>query len=110
MSAELRLKKLRGSGGFVMARVTDEQQSKGNLGGPDLFLAPIGRLEPEKISKTRTNENIKFRTNSTRVAFEATLSSALISRMNRKWTNSRSKVDHDSPENLDNLDHPSVFH
>ena len=42
MSAELRLKKLRGSGGFVMARVTDEQQSKGNLGGPDLFLAPIG--------------------------------------------------------------------
>ena len=22
-----------------MARVTDEQQSKGNLGGPDLFLA-----------------------------------------------------------------------
>ena len=29
MSAELRLKKLRGSGGFVMARVTDEQQSKG---------------------------------------------------------------------------------
>ena len=35
MSAELRLKKLRGSGGFIMARVTDEQQSKGNLGGPD---------------------------------------------------------------------------
>ena len=51
MSAELRLKKLRGSGGFVMARVTDEQQSKGNLGGPDLFLAPIGRLESELISK-----------------------------------------------------------
>ena len=47
MSAELRLKKLRGSGGFVMALVTDEQQSKGNLGGPDLFLAPVGRLESE---------------------------------------------------------------
>ena len=44
MSSELRLKKLRGSGGFVMAKVTDEQQSKGNLGGPDLFLAPVGRL------------------------------------------------------------------
>ena len=38
-----------------MARVTDEQQSKGNLGGPDLFLAPIGRLEPEKISKYTCN-------------------------------------------------------
>jgi len=44
MSSELRIKKLRGSGGYVMARVSDEQQTKGNLGGPDLFLAPIGRL------------------------------------------------------------------
>ena len=51
MSSELRLKKLRGSGGYVMAKVTDQQQSKGNLGGPDLFLAPIGRLESEQISK-----------------------------------------------------------
>ena len=51
MSSELRLKKLRGSGGYVMATVTDEQQMKGNLGGPDLFLAPIGRLDDEKITK-----------------------------------------------------------
>ena len=51
MSAELRLKKLRGSGGFVMATVTDQQQMKGNLGGPDLFLAPIGRLDSQKITK-----------------------------------------------------------
>jgi sporulation protein YlmC with PRC-barrel domain len=51
MSEELRLKKLRGSGGYVMARVTDEQQTKGNLGGPDLFLAPIGRLDAGLISK-----------------------------------------------------------
>jgi len=34
-----------------MATVTDEQQTKGNLGGPDLFLAPIGRLDVEKITK-----------------------------------------------------------
>ena len=51
MSSELRLKKLRGSGGYVMATVSDEQQVKGNLGGPDLFLAPIGRLDAEKITK-----------------------------------------------------------
>ena len=51
MSSELRLKKLRGSGGYVMATVTDEQQMKGNLGGPDLFLAPIGRLDDGKITK-----------------------------------------------------------
>lgn len=51
MSSELRVKKLRGSGGYVMASVTDDQQRKGNLGGPDLFLAPIGRLDIERISK-----------------------------------------------------------
>ena len=51
MSSELRIKKLRGSGGYIMARVSDEQQMKGNLGGPDLFLAPIGRLDAEFITK-----------------------------------------------------------
>src|SRR5574337_870221 len=55
MSSDLRLKKLRGSGGFIMATVTDDQQRKGNLGGPDLFLAPVGRLDSEKISKHYCN-------------------------------------------------------
>lgn len=34
-----------------MASVTDEQQRKGNLGGPDLFLAPVGRIDVDKVSK-----------------------------------------------------------
>ncbi len=51
MSSELRLKKLRGSGGYVMATIDDNQQMKGNLGGPDLFLAPMGRLNLEIITK-----------------------------------------------------------
>jgi len=55
MSEDLRIKKLRGSGGFVIAQVTDEQQSKGNLGGPDLFLAPIVRLDVESIKKYTCN-------------------------------------------------------
>ncbi len=55
MSDDVRIKKLRGSGGFVMAQVTDEQQTKGNLGGPDLFLAPVGRLDTEKIKKYSCN-------------------------------------------------------
>jgi len=38
-----------------MATVTDDQQRKGNLGGPDLFLAPVGRLDSEKISKYYCN-------------------------------------------------------
>ena len=55
MSEDLRIKKLRGSGGFIIAQVTDEQQRKGNLGGPDLFLAPIGRLDVEDIKKYTCN-------------------------------------------------------
>ncbi|MDH3656880.1 MAG: PRC-barrel domain-containing protein [Nitrosopumilus sp.] len=70
MSSELRLKKLRGSGGYVMASVTDEQQMKGNLGGPDLFLAPIGRLDAEKISKHFCNTCEKEFEGSPKIEFE----------------------------------------
>ena len=55
MSSELRVKKLRGSGGYVIASLTDEQQSKASIGGPDLFLAPLCRMNPEKISKHLCN-------------------------------------------------------
>ena len=70
MSSELRLKKLRGSGGFVMARVTDDQQMKGNLGGPDLFLAPIGRLDSELITKHFCNTCEKEFEGSPKIEFE----------------------------------------
>ena len=70
MSAELRLKKLRGSGGSILAKVTDEQQSKGNLGGPDLFLAPIGRLDASKISKYTCNTCEKEFDGSPKIDFE----------------------------------------
>ncbi len=53
-----------------MARVTDEQQSKGNLGGPDLFLAPIGRLESELISKHTCNTCEKEFEGSPNIEFE----------------------------------------
>ena len=48
MSSDLRLKKLRGSGGYVMATVTDEQQVKGNLGGPDLFFSTNRQIRCRK--------------------------------------------------------------
>jgi sporulation protein YlmC with PRC-barrel domain len=71
MSNDFRLKKLRGSGGFVMAMVTDEQQRKGNLGGPDLFLAPVGRLESEKISKYYCNTCEKEYEGSPKIEYES---------------------------------------
>lgn len=42
--------KLHGSGGHVTAELTDEQAKKADLGVGKLFLAPIGKLEPEKMS------------------------------------------------------------
>jgi len=70
MSSDVRIKKLRGSGGFVMASVTDEEQRKGNLGGPDLFLAPIGRLDSEKISKYFCNTCEKEYEGSPKIEYE----------------------------------------
>jgi sporulation protein YlmC with PRC-barrel domain len=70
MSNELRLKKLRGSGGFIMATINDDQQRKGNLGGPDLFLAPMGRLDSEKISKYYCNTCEKEYEGSPKIEYE----------------------------------------
>ena len=70
MSGELRLKKLRGSGGYVMASLTDDQQRKGNLGGPDLFLAPVGRIDTDKISKYFCNACEKDYEGSPKVDYE----------------------------------------
>jgi sporulation protein YlmC with PRC-barrel domain len=47
----LQEKKLRGSGGHVYAKVTEEEQRRGNLGGPELFLAGVGRLDEARFSK-----------------------------------------------------------
>lgn len=70
MSSELRIKKLRGSGGYVMAKVSDQQQMKGNLGGPDLFLAPMGRLDSNDISKHFCNTCEKEFEGAPKIKFE----------------------------------------
>jgi len=64
------MKKLRGSGGYVMASVNDDQQRKGNLGGPDLFLAPIGRLDSDKITRYFCNTCEKDYEGSPKIDFE----------------------------------------
>jgi sporulation protein YlmC with PRC-barrel domain len=66
----LREKKLRGSGGYVFARVTDEEQKRGNLGGPELFLAGIGRLPEERFSKYFCNKCEKEYRGSPSIEFE----------------------------------------
>ena len=53
---DLKEKKLRGSGGHVYAKLTEEEQRKGNLGGPELFLAGVGRLDDSRFSKYYCNK------------------------------------------------------
>ena len=43
--------KLQGSGGYVIADLTEEQAKKADLGVGKLFLTPVGKLEEQKMSK-----------------------------------------------------------
>lgn len=56
MAEDMAQKKLRGSGGYAIARINDEEQKKGNLGGPELFLAGIGRLDDDRFVKYYCNK------------------------------------------------------
>ena len=47
--------KVQGSGGYVIAELTEEQAKKADLGVGKLFLAPIGKLETEKMFKHYCN-------------------------------------------------------
>jgi sporulation protein YlmC with PRC-barrel domain len=49
-------KKLRGSGGYAIAKVSDDEQKKANLGGPELFLAGIGKLDKDRFKKYYCNK------------------------------------------------------
>lgn len=66
----LREKKLRGSGGFIIALVSDDEQKKGNLGGPELFIAGIGRLEKDRILKYYCNKCEKDYSESPDIIYE----------------------------------------
>jgi sporulation protein YlmC with PRC-barrel domain len=67
---DLREKKLRGSGGYVIANITDDEQKKGNLGGPELFLAGIGRLPSDRFIKYHCNKCDKDYEGSPNINFE----------------------------------------
>jgi len=42
---------LYGSGGYIIADLTEEQAKKADLGVGKLFLAPVGKLEEQKMLK-----------------------------------------------------------
>jgi len=43
--------KLHGSGGYILADISEELQKKADLGVGKLFLAPVGKLEEKSMKK-----------------------------------------------------------
>lgn len=62
--------KLKGSGGYVTADITEEQTKKADLGVGELFLAPVGRLEENKISNYYCKKCDTEFSNSPKIEFE----------------------------------------
>jgi len=48
--------KLQGSGGYVVANITEEQKKKADLGVGKLFLAPIGKISENDMLKHYCND------------------------------------------------------
>jgi hypothetical protein len=53
---DLEEKKLLGSGGYAIAKLTENEEMKANLGVPHLFLANVGRLSEDRFSKYYCNK------------------------------------------------------
>ena len=53
---DLEEKKLLGSGGYAIAKLTEDEEIKANLGVPHLFLANIGRLAEDRFLRYYCNK------------------------------------------------------
>ncbi len=48
---DLEEKKLLGSGGYALAKLTEQEEIKASLGVPHIFLGNVGRLNEDRFSK-----------------------------------------------------------
>lgn len=62
--------KLKGSGGYVIADLTEQQSKKADLGVGESFLAPLGRLDGNKVTSYFCNNCKKEFPNSPKIEFE----------------------------------------
>jgi DNA-directed RNA polymerase subunit RPC12/RpoP len=53
---DLEEKKLLGSGGYAIAKLTENEEIKSNLGVPQLFLANVGRLPEDRFLRYYCNK------------------------------------------------------
>ena len=54
---DLEEKKWLGSSGYAIAKLTAQEESRANVGVPQVFLANVGRLTEDSFSKYYCNES-----------------------------------------------------
>jgi hypothetical protein len=67
---DLEEKKLLGSGGYALAKITEREEIKANLGIPQIFLANVGRLSEDRFLKYYCNVCAKEFTGSPLIKYE----------------------------------------
>ena len=55
-NGETEEKKLLGSGGYAIAKLTGQEESRANVGVPQIFLANVGSLTEDSFSKYYCNK------------------------------------------------------
>ena len=63
-------RKLLGSGGYVFAKLTEQEEIKANLGVPHLFLGNVGRLKEDRFSRYYCNKCRKEYSGSPAISYE----------------------------------------
>jgi hypothetical protein len=67
---DLEEKKLLGSGGYAIAKITEREEIKANLGIPQIFLANVGRLSEDRFLKYHCNACRREYTGSPLIKYE----------------------------------------
>ena len=67
---DLEEKKLLGSGGYVFAKLTEQEEIKASLGVPHIFLGNIGRLNEDRFTKYYCNRCGKEYSGSPSISYE----------------------------------------
>jgi DNA-directed RNA polymerase subunit RPC12/RpoP len=68
---DLEEKKLLGSGGYALAKLTEQEEVKASLGVPQTFLSNVGRLNEDRFTKYYCNKCGKEYLGSPAISYES---------------------------------------
>jgi hypothetical protein len=67
---DLEEKKLLGSGGYALAKLTEQEETKASLGVPQIFLSNVARLDEDRFTKYYCNKCAKEYPGSPAISYE----------------------------------------